>query len=61
MSFRSLIHKVLNHGSSFKSGAGINNKHILSIVDEFVINIGDSEDDTLSQIRAIKNPKISLK
>ena len=35
-------------------------KSILSIVDEFVINIGESEDDTLSQIRAIDNPKIRI-
>lgn len=35
-------------------------KSILSIVDEFVINIGESEDDTLLQIRAIDNPKIRI-
>ena len=35
-------------------------KSILSIVDEFVINVGESEDDTLSQILAIDNPKIRI-
>ena len=33
---------------------------ILSIVDEFVINVGDSEDDTLALIQSIKNPKIRI-
>ena len=33
---------------------------ILPIVDEFVINVGESEDDTLLQINSIKNPKIRI-
>jgi len=33
---------------------------ILSIVDEFVINVGESEDDTLLLINSIKNPKIRI-
>jgi glycosyltransferase involved in cell wall biosynthesis len=33
---------------------------ILSIVDEFVINVGESEDDTLEMIRSIKNKKIRI-
>ncbi len=33
---------------------------ILPICDEFIINVGDSEDDTLSLIRSIKNPKIKI-
>jgi len=35
-------------------------KSILPIVDEFVINVGESEDDTLAQIRAIDNSKIRV-
>ena len=33
---------------------------ILPIVDEFVINIGDSDDNTLSQIQSINNEKIRI-
>jgi hypothetical protein len=33
---------------------------ILDIVDEFVINVGCSEDDTLSMIKSIENPKIRI-
>jgi hypothetical protein len=33
---------------------------ILSIVDEFVINVGKSEDDTLSLIQSIGSPKIRI-
>jgi hypothetical protein len=33
---------------------------ILNIVDEFIINIGKSEDDTLSLIKSINNPKIRI-
>ena len=33
---------------------------ILSIVDEFVINVGESEDSTLQLIQSIKNPKIRI-
>ena len=33
---------------------------ILPIVDEFVINVGESEDDTLEQINLINNPKIRI-
>ena len=35
-------------------------KSILSIVDEFVINVGDSEDNTLELIESLNNPKIHL-
>jgi hypothetical protein len=35
-------------------------KSVLSIVDEFVINIGKSEDDTLDQVRSISSPKIRI-
>jgi len=35
-------------------------KSILSIVDEFVINVGDSEDDTLEMIRSINDKKIRI-
>ena len=33
---------------------------VLSIVDEFVINVGESEDETLSLIMSINNPKIRI-
>jgi len=33
---------------------------ILPIVDEFVINIGQSEDDTLALIQSINDPKIRI-
>jgi len=33
---------------------------ILPIVDEFVVNVGESEDDTLKLIEAINNPKIRI-
>jgi len=33
---------------------------VLPIVDEFVINVGESEDDTLSIIQAINSPKIRI-
>jgi len=33
---------------------------VLSIVDEFVINIGESEDDTFKLIKSIKNSKIRI-
>jgi len=35
-------------------------KSILPIVDEFVINVGQSEDDTLKIIQAIDSPKIRI-
>ena len=35
-------------------------KSILPIVDEFVINVGESEDDTLQIINSIKNNKIRI-
>jgi len=35
-------------------------KSILPIVDEFVINVGDSEDNTLEMIRSIKDKKIRI-
>ena len=33
---------------------------ILPIVDEFVINVGESEDETLSLIQSIDNPKVRI-
>jgi hypothetical protein len=33
---------------------------ILPIIDEFIINVGNSEDDTLEEIKAIKDPKIRI-
>ena len=33
---------------------------ILSIVDEFIVNVGESEDDTLSLIKSLANPKIRI-
>jgi hypothetical protein len=33
---------------------------ILPIVDEFVINVGQSEDDTLSMIKSLESPKIRI-
>jgi len=33
---------------------------ILPIVDEFVINVGNSEDDTLALVKSIKSPKIRI-
>ena len=33
---------------------------ILPIVDEFIVNVGESEDDTLSLIKSIKNSKIRI-
>tara|TARA_B100000787_G_scaffold153801_1_gene128226 strand:+ start:42 stop:902 length:861 start_codon:yes stop_codon:yes gene_type:complete len=35
-------------------------KSILPIVDEFVVNVGDSEDETLEMIRTIKDKKIRI-
>jgi hypothetical protein len=35
-------------------------KSVLSIVDEFVINVGESSDDTLEDIRSIRSPKIRI-
>ena len=35
-------------------------KSILPIVDEFVIAVGESDDDTLSRVRAIDNDKIRI-
>ena len=35
-------------------------RSILPIVDEFVINVGSSEDDTLEMIRSIKDKKIRI-
>jgi hypothetical protein len=33
---------------------------VISIVDEFIINVGKSEDDTLDLIKSINNPKIRI-
>jgi len=33
---------------------------ILPICDEFIVNVGDSDDDTLGLIRSIQNPKIKI-
>ena len=33
---------------------------VLKIVDEFVINVGESEDDTLELIKSISSPKIRI-
>jgi hypothetical protein len=33
---------------------------VLPIVDEFIINVGESEDDTLELIKSISNPKIRI-
>jgi len=35
-------------------------RSLLPIVDEFIINIGDSNDDTKAQIQAINDPKIKI-
>lgn len=35
-------------------------KSILPICDEFIVNVGDSEDDTLDLIRSIGDPKIKI-
>jgi hypothetical protein len=35
-------------------------KSILPIIDEFVINVGNCEDDTLAMIKSISNPKIRI-
>ena len=35
-------------------------RSILPIVEEFVVNVGDSEDDTLGLIRAIGDPKVRI-
>ena len=35
-------------------------KSILSIVDEFVINVGESDDDTLALVESISSPKIRI-
>jgi hypothetical protein len=35
-------------------------KSVLPIVDEFVINVGESEDNTLAQIQSINNSKIRI-
>ena len=33
---------------------------ILTIVDEFIINVGESEDDTLMMIQSLASPKIRI-
>ena len=33
---------------------------ILPVCDEFVVNVGDSEDDTLKLIQSIHSPKIKI-
>lgn len=35
-------------------------RSILPICDEFIVNVGDSKDDTLSLARSIKDPKIKI-
>ena len=35
-------------------------KSILPIIDEFIINVGESEDDTLSMVRSISSSKIRI-
>ena len=35
-------------------------RSILPICDEFIVNVGDSEDDTLGLIRSIKDPRIRI-
>lgn len=35
-------------------------KSVLPIVDEFVVNVGDSDDDTLERVIAIGDPKIKI-
>lgn len=35
-------------------------RSVLPIVDEFVVNVGDGEDDTLERIRAIGDPRIRI-
>jgi len=35
-------------------------KSVLPIVDEFIVNVGYSEDDTLSRIQSIRDPKIKI-
>ena len=35
-------------------------KSVLPIVDEFVINVGESEDNTLELIKSISDPKIRV-
>jgi len=35
-------------------------KSVLPIVDEFIINVGNSQDDTLAKLQEINNPKIKL-
>ena len=35
-------------------------KSILPIVDEFVVNVGESDDDTLEMIHSIKDKKIRI-
>ena len=35
-------------------------KSILPIVDEFIVNVGNSEDNTLDEIKAINSPKIRI-
>ena len=35
-------------------------KSVLSIVDEFIVNVGESEDDTLELIKSIKSSKIRI-
>ncbi len=33
---------------------------VLSICDEFIVNVGNSEDDTLEKVKSINNPKIKI-
>ena len=35
-------------------------RSVLPIVDEFVVNVGDSDDDTLEKIKEIGDPKIRI-
>lgn len=35
-------------------------RSLLPLVDEFIINVGDSEDDTLERVESIRDPKIKI-
>ncbi len=35
-------------------------RSILPVCDEFIVNVGDSKDDTLALVRSIKDPKIKI-
>ena len=51
---------IVRNAISYNYPAVESIKSILPICDEFIVNIGDSEDETLALIESIKSPKIKI-